>query len=95
MALNVILLALRSVVFGLIPVAIGMLLFVYWLYLGIRSKDQSINLDGSRSSSRSTEDSLLCKYSVCKHNQSKVCMDGLILFFIYKMLIATTIMYLL
>lgn len=80
LAFGVILLTLRSVIFSLILLTIGISLFAYWLYLGARSREQDQSLPGYVSSSaftkrgaRGTE--LVCTCSVCKHSESRSCME--------------------
>ena len=80
LASGVILLTLRSVIFSLIFLTIGISLFAYWLYLGVRSREQYQSLPGYVSSSafkkrgaRDTE--LVCTCSVCKHSESRSCME--------------------
>jgi len=80
LAFGVILLTLRSVIFSLILLTVGISLFAYWLYLGARSREQDQSLLGYISSSafrnrgvRGTE--LLCTCSVCKHSESRSCME--------------------
>jgi hypothetical protein len=80
LALGVILLTLRSVIFSLILLTIGISLFAYWLYLGVRSREQNQSLPGYVSSSAFTkrgarETELVCTCSVCKHSESRSCME--------------------
>ena len=80
LAFGVILLTLRSVVFSLILVTIGISLFAYWLYLGVRSREQARLLPGYVSKSiltksGATEGELACTCSICKHSESKSCMQ--------------------
>jgi hypothetical protein len=80
LAFGVILLTFRSVIFSLILLTVGISLFAYWLYLGARSREQDQSLPGYVSSSafrnrgaRGTE--LVCTCSVCKHSESRSCME--------------------
>ena len=80
LALGVILLTLRSVVFSLILVTIGISLFAYWLYVGVRSREQTRSLPGYVSSSTfiksgASKRELACTCSICKHSESKSCMQ--------------------
>jgi hypothetical protein len=80
LAFGVILLTLRSVVFSLMLVTIGISLFAYWLYLGVRSREQARSLPNyvSNSTFRKLEGSerkLVCTCSICKHSESKSCMQ--------------------
>ena len=80
LAFGVILLTLRSVVFSLILVTIGISLFAYWLYLGVRSREQARSLPGYVSNSTfrksaASERELVCTCSICKHSESKSCMQ--------------------
>jgi hypothetical protein len=80
LAFGVILLTLRSVIFSLILLTIGISLFAYWLYLGVRSREQNQSLPGYVSSSAFTkrgarETELVCTCSVCKHSESRSCME--------------------
>jgi hypothetical protein len=80
LAFGVILLTLRSVIFSLILLTIGISLFAYWLYLGVRSREQNQSLPGYVSSSeftkrRARETELVCTCSVCKHSESTSCME--------------------
>jgi hypothetical protein len=42
LAIGVLLLALRSVIFSLILTTIGLSFFVYWLYIGVRRREQAV-----------------------------------------------------
>jgi hypothetical protein len=80
LALGAILLTLRSVIFSLILITIGISLFAYWLYLGVRAREQNPSLPGYVSSSAFTkrgarETELVCTCSVCKHSESRSCME--------------------
>lgn len=79
LAFGFILLALRSVIFSLIFIVIGMSLFTYWLYVGVRSReqqhlftdynlDQSSNIPGARGAKQ------VCTCPICKHTESKICL---------------------
>lgn len=80
LASGVVLLTLRSVIFSLIFLTIGISLFAYWLYLGVRSREQYQSLPGYVSSSAfkkrgARETELVCTCSVCKHSESRSCME--------------------
>ena len=80
LAFGAILLTLRSVIFSLILITIGISLFAYWLYLGVRAREQNPSLPGYVSSSAFTkrgarETELVCTCSVCKHSESRSCME--------------------
>ena len=90
LAMGVLLLTLRSVGFSVILVTIGVSLFAYWLYVGVRSREQNPSLSVYRSSSNSNgrispSDKLgeggrgaggdrICSCAICKHMQSGECL---------------------
>jgi hypothetical protein len=80
LAFGVLLLALRSVIFSLILITAGISLFAYWLYVGVRERDQRrLVTDHSRSSSFTasavgTQD-YVCTCSICKHTESSSCLE--------------------
>ncbi|MGH9978692.1 MAG: hypothetical protein ACRD8Z_23100, partial [Nitrososphaeraceae archaeon] len=73
LAFGVILLTLRSVIFSLILITIGISLFAYWSYLGVRSKEQNQSLPEIKPGAKQTE--YVCTCSICKHTESGSCMD--------------------
>lgn len=80
LAFGVTLLTLRSVVFSLILITIGVSLFAYWLYVGVRSKEQNRPFtDNMRDSSFTTPGAIekehVCTCPICKHTESKSCMQ--------------------
>jgi hypothetical protein len=83
LAFGIILLTLRSVVFSLILVTIGVSLFAYWLYVGVRSKEQShsLTVHGSSRISSPTklgeqEGEIVCSCPICKHTESRECLES-------------------
>ena len=80
LAFGVIMLALRSVIFSLILITTGVSLFAYWLYIGVRLKEQNRPLDdfsgdSSNAKSRVKEAEHVCSCPICKHTESKACME--------------------
>jgi Flp pilus assembly protein TadB len=82
LGLGVILLTLRSVIFSLVFVTIGISLFAYWLYLGVRSREQAHYFPGYFSSGSTftksgatTKRETHCTCSICKHSESRQCMQ--------------------
>ncbi|MGH9927171.1 MAG: hypothetical protein ACRD5B_17540 [Nitrososphaeraceae archaeon] len=80
LAFGAILLTLRSVIFSLILITIGISLFAYWLYLGVRSRERNHSLPGYVSNSAFTkpeasESEHVCTCSICKHSESRSCME--------------------
>jgi MMPL family len=80
LAFGVLLLVLRSVLFSLILITVGISLFAYWLYVGVRESEQRrLVTDHARSSSSaasavSTRDHV-CTCSICKHTESSPCLE--------------------
>jgi hypothetical protein len=80
LASGVVLLTLRSVIFSLVFITIGISLFSYWLYLGAaRSKERLhlVNEPDVKTSSakfRVKEGESICTCSICQHEESKACM---------------------
>jgi hypothetical protein len=72
-----ILLTLRSVVFSLILIIIGVSLFTYWLYVGARSKQQShfVSEFGTVPTRARGKEEAVCICSICKHKESGVCLE--------------------
>jgi hypothetical protein len=82
LASGVVLLALRSVIFSMVFITIGISLFAYWLYVGVRSKEQLHLLNQpddkatfSSAKSRVNEGERVCTCSICKHHESNACMQ--------------------
>jgi hypothetical protein len=82
LGLGVILLTLRSVIFSVILITIGISLFAYWLYLGVRSREQAHYFPGYFSSNSTftksgatTKRETHCTCSICKHSESSQCMQ--------------------
>jgi hypothetical protein len=80
LAFGVILLTLRSVIFSLILITIGVSLFAYWLYIGVRLKEQNRPLNdfsGNSSPAKSgvKQGEQVCSCPICKHTESKACME--------------------
>jgi hypothetical protein len=80
LALGIILLTLRSVIFSLILIIIGVSLFAYWLYVGVRSKEEhrlfsDYNTSSSSTNSGGKEGEHICTYPICKHHESNACME--------------------
>lgn len=78
LAFGVIMLTLRSVIFSLILITTGVSLFAYWLYIGVRLKEQNRPLDdfsGNSSPAKSgvKEAEHVCSCPICKHTESKAC----------------------
>jgi len=80
LALGIILLTLRSVIFSLILIIIGVSLFAYWLYVGVRSKEEHRLFSDYNTISSSTnsggkegENNYTCP--ICKHHESNACMQ--------------------
>lgn len=79
-ALGIILLTLRSVIFSLILIIIGVSLFAYWLYVGLRSKEEhrlfsDYNTSSSSTNSGGKEGEHICTCPICKHHESNACMQ--------------------
>jgi len=76
-ALGIILLTLRSVIFSLILIIIGGSLFAYWLYVGVRSKEERRLFSDSSSSTNSgvKEGEHIYTCPICKHHESNACME--------------------
>lgn len=72
-----ILLTLRSVVFSLILIIIGVSLFTYWLYAEARSKQQShfVSEFGTVPTRARGKEEAVCICSICKHKESGVCLE--------------------
>jgi len=82
LAFGVVLLTLRSVIFSLILITIGISLFAYWLYVGVRSKEEQNSpiTDYTRGSSFATPEAKekeehVCTCPICKHTESKSCIN--------------------
>jgi hypothetical protein len=80
LAFGVIMLTLRSVIFSLILITTGVSLFAYWLYIGVRLKEQNRPLNdfsgnSSNAKSRVKEAEHVCSCPICKHTESKACME--------------------
>jgi hypothetical protein len=74
------LLTLRSVIFSLILIIIGVSLFAYWLYVGVRSKEEhrlfsDYNTSSSSTNSGGKEGEHICTCPICKHHESNACMQ--------------------
>jgi hypothetical protein len=80
LASGVVLLALRSVIFSLIFITIGISLFAYWLYVGVRLKEQLRRLNdpdhAPSTKFRVKEGEHVCTCPICKHEDSKACMQA-------------------
>lgn len=79
LASGVVLLTLRSVIFSLVFITIGISLFSYWLYLGVRSKERLLlvnepDVKTSSAKFRVKEGESICTCSICQHEESKACM---------------------
>jgi hypothetical protein len=75
-AFSFILLALRSVIFSLILITIGISLFAYWLYVDVRKREQvSLGTRHSRDSLAVGKKDSLCRCSICKHTDSSSCLE--------------------
>jgi hypothetical protein len=81
LACGVVLLTLRSVIFSMVFIIIGISLFAYWLYVGVRSKEQLHLLNQaddkatfSSAKSQVNESERVCTCSICKHHESNACM---------------------
>lgn len=79
---GVILLTLRSIIFSLMLITIGVSLFAYWLYVGVRSKEEQNSplRDYNRDFSFATlgekeKEEHVCTCPICKHTESKSCMQ--------------------
>jgi hypothetical protein len=80
LAFGILLLALRSVIFSLILMMIGISLFAYWLYVGVREREQRrIATNYGRNSSSVTsavgKRDNVCACSICKHTESSSCLE--------------------
>lgn len=80
LASGVILLMLRSVIFSLMLITIGVSLFAYWLYVSVSSKEQNRPLTdytGTTSFAKpgTKETERVCTCSICKHTESRSCME--------------------
>ncbi len=76
---GVVLLALRSVIFSLILLTIGISLFAYWLYTGVKAKEQKrlFTDNGINSSTiqlRMDRHDEVCTCPICNHTQSDTCL---------------------
>lgn len=72
LAFGIILLTLRSVIFSLIFVTIGISLFAYWLYVGVRAREQNrilTTVSGVNKQER------VCTCPICKHTESNACLE--------------------
>ena len=76
LALGVLLLALRSVIFSLILITIGISLFAYWLYVGVRKREQArLETNHSRNSLAVGKQDNVCRCSICKHTETSSCLE--------------------
>ncbi|MPZ08496.1 MAG: hypothetical protein GEU26_19145 [Nitrososphaeraceae archaeon] len=80
LAFGVIMLISRSVLFSLILITTGVSLLAYWLYIGVRLKEQNRSLsdssgNSSPAKSRVKKGEHVCSCSICKHTESKACME--------------------
>ena len=78
LASGVILLTLRSVIFSLMLITIGVSLFAYWLYVSVRSKEQNRPLTdytGTFTKPGTKETERICTCPICKHAESRSCME--------------------
>jgi hypothetical protein len=72
--LGAMVLTLRSALFGLALIIIGVALLTYWLYGVVRSRERRLLPEDDTISSRSgTDVRTSCSCSVCKHTESKTC----------------------
>jgi hypothetical protein len=74
------LLTLLSIIFNLILIIIGVSLFAYWLYVGVRSKEEhrifsDYDTYSSSTNSGIKEGERICTCSICKHEKSNACME--------------------
>ena len=75
-AFGILLLALRSVIFSLILVTIGISLFTYWLYVGMRKREQArLGTNYSGNSLAVGKQDSVCRCSICKHTKSSSCLE--------------------
>lgn len=70
------LLTLRSVLFSIMLVTIGVSLFAYWLYTGTRrhESDSVVDNDGVNSDEEE-EETTVCTCRICKHTGSRQCLQ--------------------
>jgi threonine/homoserine/homoserine lactone efflux protein len=75
--LGVTLLTLRSVLFSLALIIAGIAIFTYWLYGVVRSRevDRQLPDDRTISSKSGAGVETLCTCSICKHTESKTCIE--------------------
>jgi membrane protein implicated in regulation of membrane protease activity len=75
LVLGAILLTLRSVTFSLILIIVGIVLFTYWMYGVVRSRERGRHSieQGTISLHSRREVGTGCTCSVCKHSESKIC----------------------
>jgi len=70
LAFGIILLTLRSVIFSLIFVTIGISLFAYWLYVGAKEQNRILTtMSGVNKRERG------CTCPICKHTESNACLE--------------------
>ena len=75
LVLGAILLTLRSAIFSLILIIVGIVLFTYWLYGVVRTRERGRHSpeEGTISLHPRREVGTGCTCSVCKHSESKMC----------------------
>lgn len=79
LAFGILLLALRSVIFSLVLITIGISMFAYWLYAGMREKEQRRLATNHSTNSSSVVSAVskrnnVCTCSICKHTESSFCL---------------------
>jgi hypothetical protein len=76
LSFGLLLLALRSVIFSLILITIGISLFAYWLYVGVKEREQRQLATGpSAAATAVSKQDNLCTCSICKHVESPSCLE--------------------
>jgi hypothetical protein len=80
LSFGLLLLALRSVIFSLILITIGISLFAYWLYVGVKEREQRQLATGPSRNSLSAATAVskqdnVCTCSICKHAESSSCLE--------------------
>jgi hypothetical protein len=80
LSFGLLLLALRSVIFSLILITVGISLFAYWLYVGVKEREQrQLATSPSRNSLSATsavsKQDNVCTCSICKHAGSRSCLE--------------------
>ena len=75
LVLGAILLTLRSAIFSLILIIVGIVLFTYWLYCVVRTRERGRHSpeEGTISLHPRREVRTGCTCSICKHSESKMC----------------------